>query len=188
MRNLFVGSFILLFFSACSPGTFTDSRDGREYGTTKIGEQVWMAENLSFDTAGSWCFEDDPVNCEVYGRLYTWESAKTGCPAGWHLPSDAEWNQLINYLGAEAGKKLKSTSGWEEEGNGTDKSGFSALPGGSRNHFGHYTSLGKYTYWWGATEADAEGAWYRSLNYAKNDVARFSGKKKAAFYVRCIKD
>ena len=83
---------------------FTDPRDGQTYKTVKIGDQIWLAENLNYDPAAgnSWCYEDDTANCAVYGRLYDWETAKTACPAGWHLPSEDEWDQLIAFLGGEA--------------------------------------------------------------------------------------
>ncbi len=81
-------------------GTFTDSRDGKIYITVKIGNQTWMAENLNFTTAeGSWCYENDSTYCEKYGRLYSWETAREVCPAGWHLPSKSEFETLLSNVG-----------------------------------------------------------------------------------------
>jgi uncharacterized protein (TIGR02145 family) len=123
-------------------GTFTDSRDGQTYRAVKIGDQVWMAENLNFVTDNSWCYNDESDNCAKYGRLYTWAAAvgrdedecgyehtcglgsgdiRGACPKGWHLPSKAEWEALIVAVDGSiteytysntAGSKLKSVTGW----------------------------------------------------------------------------
>ena len=110
----------------------TDKRDGKTYKTVKIGTQEWMAENLAYKPSSGnyWAYDDDNSNVAKYGYLYDWETAKKVCPSGWHLPSDEEWTTLTDYLGGEdvAGTKMKSTSGWKEDGNGTNESGFSALP------------------------------------------------------------
>lgn len=108
-----------------------DSRDGQTYKYVKIGNQVWMAENLNYETANSYCYNDNSTNCEKYGRLYEWSAALNACPIGWHLPSDADFEILVEAVGGEnvAGKNLKSTTGWDLCGNGVDF-GFNALPGG----------------------------------------------------------
>jgi hypothetical protein len=107
-------------------GTNTLSCGGKTYKTVNIGEQVWMAENLNYNASGSVCYNYDPSNCDKYGRLYNWATAKIVCPAGWHLPSDAEWDALMTAVGGSsiAGTKLKSRNGWNNNGNGTDESGF----------------------------------------------------------------
>jgi len=173
-------------------GTFTDPRDGRVYKTVKIGNQVWMAENLAYDAPGSVCYENDPANFEKYGLLYKWETAMKVCPPGWHLPSRAEWDVLITYAGGRgsAGIKLKATSGWNSNGNGTDDFAFSALPGGIGDSHGGFYNVGTTGYWWSATADDAaDYAYYRIMNYISEIVYRFYfGKSYSLLSVRCIKD
>lgn len=130
--------------------TLTDPRDGKKYPTVCIGEQVWMAKNLNWEGAGT-CYDNDPTSCAKYGRLYTWSevthdsssSANPGtvqgiCPMGWHVPSAAEMQELIDYAGGDmvAGAKLKSTSAlWVDADPSTDDFGFSALPAGECSTF-----------------------------------------------------
>ena len=91
----------LAFFAVqvFSQNSFTDNRDGKKYKAVKIGEQVWMAENLNYNAESSRCYDNSFFYCNEYGRLYTWEAAKKACPAGWHLPSDVEWITLISFVG-----------------------------------------------------------------------------------------
>jgi len=111
-------------------GKFTDKRDGKVYRTVKIGEQIWMAENLAFAAKGCPCYKRE------YGMLYDWDTAmdEKTCPVGWHLPSYDEWQTLVDFVGGKeiAGKMVKSKNGWKDfegkSGNGTDAYGFSALP------------------------------------------------------------
>ena len=108
-----------------------DSRDGQDYHAIKIGDQVWMAENLNFKTDSSFCYNDEETNCIEYGRLYTWSDAKEACPSGWHLPSKTEWETLFSAVGGQltAGKVLRSTDSevTEDDGPGTDDFGFSGV-------------------------------------------------------------
>jgi uncharacterized protein (TIGR02145 family) len=130
---------------------------GKTYKTVKIGSQTWFAENLDYAVGGSVCYENSSSNCTKYGRLYNWDDANSACPSGWHLPSDAEWTALENTVGGSstAGKKLKSTTGWNNNGNGINQYGFSALPGGFGNSDGGFLSAGDSGYWWSSTEIDA---------------------------------
>jgi uncharacterized protein (TIGR02145 family) len=169
---------------------FTDPRDGKVYRTVKIGEQIWMAQNLDYEAEGSVCSENDPANGEKYGRLYNWETAMKASPPGWHLPSYEEWQALVDFAGEEiAGKKLKATSGWNDyegkSGNGTDAYGFSALPGGDG---GSDSGVGKYGFWWSATEDDAACAWRRYMFYRSALVRADTYDKPDLFSVRCVQD
>lgn len=118
----FIGLFVIIgcgtddtdSFTSKPEGTFTDPRDGQTYRWIRIGEQVWMAENLNYASADSWCYDNNTMHCDHYGRLYTWYAAMNGappsnyspsgvegvCPPGWHVPSDNQWHELVNYVDA----------------------------------------------------------------------------------------
>jgi len=146
--------------SSCpvTSGTFTDSRDSKTYKWVKIGTQTWMAENLNFSVTSAKCGTlNGTSTCTTYGALYSREAAKTVCPSGWHLPSQAEWDKLYHYVDGTsgtdecyasltAGEYLKAKSGWD----GTDDYGFAALPGGYGNYEGYYLSGDGY--WWNSDE------------------------------------
>jgi uncharacterized protein (TIGR02145 family) len=169
--------------------TFADLRDGQKYRSVKIGNQLWMAENLRFEIGDSWCYDDKKSNCKKYGRLYDWNMAKVACPAGWHLPTEAEWDSLENAAGGNVpGKKLKATSGWNENGNGTDEFGFSALPGGTRDTDGSFGDAGYAGYWWTATEGGSSYAYYWGIGYYGGYMGESSYGKGIGFSVRCIAD
>jgi len=185
--------------SAPSITTFTDDRDGKSYKKIVIGTQTWMGENLNYAAEGSKCYDNSDDNCEKYGRYYDWETARTACPSGWHLPTDDEWTVLVNYAGGEkkAGKKLKSTNGWND--NSTDDYGFSALPGGSCFNLGvGGVSCGNensYGMWWSATESDSSFAWYRRMDAKTQGInleyvskERYGPTKSHLYSVRCVQD
>ena len=147
-----------------SMASMTDERDGQTYKTVKIGDQTWMAENLNYEIAGSFCYGDDTSNCTKYGRLYYWSSALNACPNGWHLPSQMEWNSLMNEVGgsSSAGKFLKSKNGWLDNGNGLDGYSFSALPAGEV-HNGSYSSKEQCAFFWSSTENSNDLAYALSV-------------------------
>ncbi|GBU22392.1 hypothetical protein R80B4_02301 [Fibrobacteres bacterium R8-0-B4] len=195
---------------------FVDARDGKNYKKTVIGGKTWMAENLNYDTAdgvGSWCYGDEDSNCVKYGRLYNWNTAMNGassssanpsgvqgiCPSGWHLPSRAEWDDLVTTAGGllTGGIKLKSTSGWNSyryDGSviGTDEFGFSALPGGYQHNVKtvFFGDVGNRGIWWTATENGDGIAYMRGMNYNSNSAGEGNGGKdtNTAYSVRCVED
>jgi len=175
-------------------GTFADKRDGKIYKTTKIGEQVWLAENLNYKAGGSKCYENKPDNCNKYGRLYNWKTAMKACPKGWHLPSKEEWQVLMEVIGGVriAGKYLKSTSGWDsyygKYGNGYDKCAFAAMSGGFGKSDGDFGGVGSNGSWWTATEHDASYAYLRSIDYDGDDVSSKYDDKTSLLSARCVQD
>ena len=168
-----------------------DYRDWRIYKTTVIKSQVWMAENLRYDSEGghTYCFNDDKANCRKYGRLYNYYAAKAACPDGWHLPSKAEWLTLINELGGEAaaGKALKSTSGWKSEGNGDDDYKFSALPVGYSIKDTYY-GMDEETQFWASTSYGGNTFYLVSLNFDNDSAAVRPRAARYGLSVRCLKD
>ena len=185
-------------------GTFTDQRDSKTYKTVKIGNQIWMAENLAYNTGNDcWAYDNDQRNVAKYGYLYDWETAKKVCPQGWHLPSDNEWEQLAEYIKKDEetvskdsyghwqimGIFLKAKSGWGagDYGNGTDKYGFAALPGGKRYSNGDFSDDGRLGFWWSNSSENSSDAWSRDLRYGYTPFYRGYGSNKSwGFSVRCV--
>jgi len=179
------------------------------YRTVVIGTQTWMAENLNCDVSGSKCYNNSEANCDKYGRLYDWATAmglpsscnsttcasqitakhRGICPSGWHLPSDAEWTTITDFVGGSstAGTKLKATTGWNENGNGTDEFGFSALPGGYGRSGGSFSTVGDYGSWWSASE-NGSAAYGRYMGYRYEGVNYDYDDKNNLFSVRCLQD
>ena len=176
-----------------------------------IGEQEWTTRNLDISTyrngdiipevqdrnewsnltTGAWCnYENKTENGITYGKLYNWYAVNDRrglAPLGYHIPSDAEWMTLTTYLGAEPGKQMKSTSGWNKGGNGTNASGFEGLPGGDRNQNGVFNGIGSYGDWWSSSKYTT-GALHRYLGYNYSFVNRDFNDKVNGFYVRCLRD
>ena len=183
---------------AVERAAFIDERDGRVYQAVKIGGTVWMAQNLDYAAKGSMRHGDGGDNGAKYGRLYDWETAKEVCPAGWRLPSDADWTALETCAGGRdtAGKRLKAKTGWGAGGNGTDDFGFSALPGGQAYHAHRYSSpsecrsenAGNAGYWWSATEHDDRSACYRSMYGDSGCVYKNDKSKGFMLSARCVRD
>jgi len=174
-------------------GTITDSRDSKPYKWVKIGVQYWLAENVNYDVPDNdtdVCNDNEPANCTTYGRLYNWETANTACPNGWRLPSNEDWDILITTVGGSetAGKYLKAKSGWNENGNGEDKFGFSALPGGYRDENLH--GVGTAGRYWSSTKFEGLIGYYHMLEISGEMV--FVGivalPSEFLLSVRCVKD
>ena len=173
-----------------------DPRDGKTYKTVQIGTQTWMAENLNYEIADSYCYNNDTSNCKKYGRFYTRDAALKVCPAGWHLPSMDEFDILIKTVGGEkiAGEKLKSKSGWNDGGNGSDAFGFSALPAGVwfdgeiTGDDAGFSEMTVGTGFWGSTENANEELC--EMNLVDADNAPYFNYRGRGFgnSVRCIKD
>jgi uncharacterized protein (TIGR02145 family) len=190
INKINVGNNNVPFGEGCEfDDVFIDARDGMGYRFVKIGNQTWMADNMNYQTPNSYCYNNSDYACVQYGRLYKWDAAKEACPAGWHLPSKEEWNALVAVTGGgEAGNALKSTSGWDENGNGTNGSGFSALPGGLRNAGGGFERVNGSGNWWTASERDGNFAYYRFMGNAKNTVFENYYSKDGGYSVRCVQD
>ena len=179
--------------------SIVDNRDGQVYKTVKIGEQVWMAQNLNYiDTAkavfkgNSWCYDNNPRNCALAGRLYTWTVAKDSlCPDGYHLPDTTEWNTLFAFVSgtANAGTVLRSLLGWDSV-NGTNDYGFSAVAVGERYHSGSFDSEGAKAFIWTSTALmdESENSAYAAY-FVENTAVTFKKNfKDNGASVRCLKD
>ena len=207
------------------PGPNITDSDGNSYKTVTIGTQQWMAENLKVSkysdgttipnitddtqwsnlTTGAWSYyNNDVTNNAKYGKLYNWYAVsktsngnKNVCPTGWHVPTDAEWTVLTDYLGGEtvAGGKMKEvgTTSWNSPNSpntdATNTSLFTGLPGGYRNVNGNFNySIGFFGSWWSSTEDNTDNASNRYLSYANGIAYSLSNLKKDGLSVRCLRD
>jgi len=191
--------------------------DGNTYKTVKIGGQLWMAENLKvthyrngdaipnvankgewyYFGIGAYCnYDDDEGNVATYGRLYNWYAVDNICniaPEGWHVPSESEWEILVNYLGGGrvAGGKMKETgfTHWTSPNTAaTNESGFTALPGGYRRGDGDYLNMGDDAVFWTSMEYNSTHAWFRNLRNLQPNVFRGNYYKLGGYSIRCVKD
>jgi uncharacterized protein (TIGR02145 family) len=205
-------SLALAFTVSCSSDSDDDDgykskgNDIANYQTVEIGTQTWMAENLDYEVGNSKCYENKSANCEKYGRLYDWATAKTACPSGWHLPSGEDWFVLMSYVQTAngeifdpndplaffdipGGKYLKTKSGWEDNGNGTDKYSFAALPGGNGTSDGSFFKIGAIGYWWSNSTEEDDGFPYRmNLSYLGDEAMWTYSSESTLSSVRCVKD
>ena len=183
----------LLFAQQETGGVFEDIRDGKSYKWVKIGNQKWIAENLAYKpTNGNyWAYNNNSSNISVYGYLYNYETAQNVCPNGWHLPSKPEINELIEYIKNDekekAGLKMKSLTGWNNNGNGKDLFGFNALPAGFRTAGGNFEAINKNGYWWTVDATDTHGSYFY-LSSESEDIASAMSVKQTGMSVRCIKN
>ena len=199
--------------------------DGNVYHTVTIGTQVWMVENLKVTKyrdgtpipmitdsiewatldSGAYCnYNNNPNFAAIYGRLYNYyviKNPKNVCPEGWHVPSDKEWQTLVYHLGGDkiAGGKLKESgyTHWTKDGNeeASNLSGFTALPGGSREvhtyvngSCGVYDWIGLKSYFWSSTEWGDNYIWFHELENLNPYIFRNHYSARCGFSIRCIKD
>ena len=186
--------------------TKTEAAPSVEFKTVTIGSQNWMAVNLDVaifrngdpipeaktaeewlaayrTESPAWCYyNNDPNNGQKYGKLYNWyavNDARGIAPAGWHVPTDAEWRQLIAEYGgmSSAYSKLKAPDG------------FAALPAGARDFkTGVFHALNNITFWWSASKNDKWNAWYHAMHYVYKQVGRDNGGMNAGHSVRLVKN
>lgn len=193
-------------------GTFTDARDGETYRTVKIGQQVWMAENLRFKAENSFAPGNEEQNVAKFGRLYTWTSAlnipaefteqspakdldmyhkikednyQGIAPEGWHIPSLKEWETLMSNFPEESnGIELRAECCWQRPGE--DSVGFFALPAGYRFDNGTYCQFGKRARFWSKDEYGKMNAYRLSLTQNSMDIEGVY--RSDAISVRCVKN
>jgi uncharacterized protein (TIGR02145 family) len=207
----FIPALLILIFIACSrqdtPGSNSD--------IVKAGVYEWSARNLdvttflngdtipeaatdeeweraSIEGTPAWCYyNNDPGLGEKYGKLYNWyalNDPRRICPEGWHIPSNEEWDRLVDFIGDKAGNRLKSTEGWHKNGNGSDDIGFSVFPGGIRYPGGVFDGLEGYAYFW--TTDNNNNVWHRYFEYMSSDVETrkyHSLKKGTGMSARCVR-
>lgn len=191
-------------------GKFTDFRDNQTYKTIRIGNQLWMAENLNYETTiGDWNYDNEASNADTFGKLYNWEAAQKVCPNGWRLPTYDDWFELENYLidngytddgntlvnnlakamSATSDWEITSTNSWDIQHTGSfylidnNSSGFRALPGGCREDDGSFSAIGKHAYFW--IDDKNHGDAYK-IAIGQMNQSNFFTTKETGFSVRCI--
>lgn len=190
-------------------GQFTDTRDNQEYSYKTIGNQTWMVNNLSYlpkvnppkmlsETESHYYvygYQGSDISkakslekYRNYGALYNWQAAKWACPEGWHLPSKEEWLMLDNELQPGSAEKMKTPSGWLNNANGNNSSGFSALPAGYLTKEGKFSLIGEAAFFYISTENTSTTAWYSGILSMSLTSWPKTASKKAGFSVRCIRN
>jgi uncharacterized protein (TIGR02145 family) len=173
-----------------SPEYFTDNRDGQQYLLTKIGSQIWTAENIRYQSPNSWTNPNFPS--QSYGKLYNWNEAQSVCPSGFSLPSRTEYETMTTTVGNEyftIGKKLKSRIGWLFNEEGRNLVGFDLYPAGNYAiDSTDYRGLGEYAAVWTSTEVDPQKAVYGVLSYNSPNIYYYNLEKNIACACRCIKN
>lgn len=164
------------------PDQLYDKSDGKYYKIVKIGNHVWMAENLAFSYGrGCWAYNNDNSNVSQYGYLYNWETAINICPVGWHLPSKSEFETLLSNVGGSGRNAYNSL---KQGGN----SGFSAQFGGRRGTNGSFYFIGQYANFWSSSASDVPYAW-NLYTYSLNSNADMDELDESlGFSVRCLQD
>lgn len=209
LNHLIAFIFLFIMMVSCNKDNSTP-KEGVE-----IGKQIWMEKNLNVDKFRNgdlipqaqteaewrhawdnqqpvWCYyNNDPVNGELYGKLYNWFAIKDHrglALKGWHIPSDLEWAQLADFLGGReiAGTKMKSTTGWSNNNNGTNESGFNALPGGRNAGIFFFVHIGDEAWWWSSDEDEWGHVWSPQL--ILNALNHTTSYKDVGLSVRCISD
>jgi len=171
--------------------TIVDTRDGKVYKTTQIGEMVWMAENVDFKIEKSYCYSNKVENCETYGRLYRWDAATKACPEGWHLPTEEEWQILEKELGMTETELVKENN-WRGNDQATklvsdSLLGFNMLFAGYHNPPSNSFLIGMQSFFWTATDVHTH-AWYRQMRDGSGQIFRKTRPKSWGMSVRCVKD
>lgn len=217
-KSILLFSIIVFYMGAtsCKTNKLQDI-EGNEYRTVTIGTQVWMAENLKTTKfndgtsipmvsdneawvkistpAYSWYNNDSIANKKTYGALYNWYAVSTNklCPAGWHVPTDGEWQTLTLFLDGfyTAGGKMKEkgTEHWKSPNiDGTNESGFTALPAGYRSLQGIFNYIGIACYWWSSTPYNESSVIFWNIRYRLGYIYKFRSENFCGFSVRCMKD
>ena len=195
---IFVGLFVACAFAFAAPKSkkkneFKDPRDKQTYRTVKIAGLEWLGDNLNYKIEGSFCYKDEDDQCMVYGRLYTWNAAKKACPAGFRLPTHADFESLWTAAGADfnAGYLIKADYGWSGDTNGNDTLKFSAMPAGNRFDDETYGNTAKFAFFWSADDtsegvpAESARVWY--LTSKSMAFGYMSKPKNFGFSVRCVR-
>jgi len=163
---------------AQTTSTLTDPRDGQVYETIKFGRQEWAAQNMNYQNPNSWCYNNNPENCEKFGRLYSYVGAAQACPPGWRLPTSRDWDRLIQHIGEESAAIELREGG---------SSGFNVLMAGVRYDYGAFNHLNENAYFWSHVFADNEPAWVYLIGRTMHTVSRIQSFSGTGFSVRCIR-